>query len=44
MIRIVSTLIMSTGLRPTVINSLGKWVYKMKVYMNSVYNNNFYQK
>ena len=28
---------------PTDIYTLRKWVYKIKVYRNSVYNNNFYQ-
>ena len=28
---------------PTDIYRLRKWVYKIKVYRNSVYNNNFYQ-
>ena len=28
---------------PTEIYTLRNWVYKIKVYMNSVYNNNFYQ-
>ena len=28
---------------PTDIYSLGKWVYMIKVYRSSVYNNKFYQ-
>ena len=28
---------------PTYIYTLRKWVYKIKVYRNSVYNNIFYQ-
>ena len=28
---------------PTDIYTLRKWVYKIKIYRNGVYNNNFYQ-
>ena len=28
---------------PTDIYTLWNWVYKIKVYMNSAYNNNFYK-
>ena len=28
---------------PTDINSFRKWVYMIKIYRSSVYNNNFYQ-
>ena len=28
---------------PTDIYTLRKWVYKIKIYRNSVYSNNFYQ-
>ena len=35
---------MSTGSMPTDIYALRKWVYKIQVYRNSVYTNNFYQK
>ena len=41
--RIVPTLIRSKIIMPTEIYTLRNWVYKIKVYMNSVYNNNFYQ-
>ena len=34
---------MLTGFIPTYIYTLRKWVYKIKVYRNSVYNNIFYQ-
>ena len=41
--RIMSTPIRSKIIMPTEIYTLRNWVYKIKVYMNSVYSNNFYQ-